>query len=182
MPPRPRVAAGTCSSAPQHHRPHLRQQPLLQHHRGAEVGSENRRVHFFGGALRVGVCCGNCQSHTLGRGIGFSVRKRSHALRDTLSPLRFNLSSKPDLAALIHSIRDLHPMNTLMSYRNKPGKVVKFSVMRRCLKEGIVFSKPERDLLCRLLGASHQKRFLCGFPLRHRLRVLLLGLIPYACR
>ena len=31
------------------------------------------------------------------------------ALRDTLSPLRFNLSSKPDLALLIHSIRDLHP-------------------------------------------------------------------------
>ena len=32
------------------------------------------------------------------------------ALRDTLSPLRFNLSSKPDLALLIHSIRDLHPL------------------------------------------------------------------------
>ena len=35
------------------------------------------------------------------------------ALRDTLSPLRFNLSSKPDLAPLIHSIRDLHPTHSI---------------------------------------------------------------------
>ena len=35
------------------------------------------------------------------------------ALRDTLLPLRFNLSSKPDLAPLIHSIRDLHPTHSI---------------------------------------------------------------------
>ena len=47
--------------------------------RGAEVGSENRvKLDCFGGALRTGVCCGNCQSRTLGRGKGVSVRKRSH--------------------------------------------------------------------------------------------------------
>ena len=34
--------------------------------------------NLFWGALRVGVCCGNYQSRTLGRGIGVSVRKRSH--------------------------------------------------------------------------------------------------------
>ena len=34
--------------------------------------------NLFWGALRVGICCGNYQSRTLGRGIGVSVRKRSH--------------------------------------------------------------------------------------------------------
>ena len=81
MPPRPRVpaaaAAGTCSSARSTTAPTSGSNRSCSTTAGPKWAAKTA-VSIFGGALRVGVCCGNCQSHTLGRGIGFSVRKRSH--------------------------------------------------------------------------------------------------------
>ena len=117
MPPRRRVpaaaAAGTCSSARSTTAPTSGSNRSCSTTAGPKWAAKTA-VSIFGGALRVGVCCGNCQSHTLGRvhsrnvmharmclrsepvnvsltagvtkrectplgrGIGFSVRKRSH--------------------------------------------------------------------------------------------------------